>query len=253
MKNRLEFKYRVPVAYLDRLRADVLRYLEPDQFAAVRPNHEYTVRSVYLDSPDYGCYYEKLDGVRTRKKFRVRGYNEGGTESQVFLEIKRKDENFISKKRAMVPFSALHNMLSDRRSTEDMVDGLRIPSESFFYYYQLRRLEPKVLVVYDREPFECTFGSQLRITFDKGLRSKIVTDTRRLFEHEGFREQNAREFILEVKFYQVLPQWIKHVLEKYDLTRTAMSKYTSALDAHNAALLRSNRINRSLSWQTGAA
>ena len=253
MKNRLEFKYRVPVACLDRLRTDVLRYLEPDQFAAVRPKHEYTVRSVYLDSPDYGCYYEKLDGVRTRKKFRVRGYNEGGTESQVFLEIKSKDENFISKKRAMVPFSALYNTLSDRLNTDEAVHELRIQCGTFFSYYQLRRLEPKVLVVYDREPFECKFGSELRITFDKGLRSKIVTDVRLLFAQDGLREQNAREFILEVKFYQVLPQWIKHVLEKYDLTRTAVSKYTSALDAHETVLLRANRFNRSPPYHTGAA
>ncbi|MCC6395642.1 MAG: polyphosphate polymerase domain-containing protein [Bacteroidetes bacterium] len=253
MKNRLEFKYRVPVACLDRLRADVLRYLEPDPFAAARPNHEYTVRSVYLDSPDYGCYYEKLDGVRTRKKFRVRGYNEGGPGSQVFLEIKRKEENFIAKDRAMMPFSSLHEVLSDRLNTEKSVRELHTQRGPFFYYYQLRRLEPKVLVVYDREPFECKFGSQLRVTFDKDLRSKVVTDTSRLFEVEGFRRQNAREFILEVKFYQVLPQWIKHVLEKYDLTRTAVSKYTSALDAHNTALLRCNRVNRSLFYTSGTA
>lgn len=101
MKNRLEYKYLVPFSDLDRLRNNLLKYLEFDEYAAIRPNKEYTVRSIYLDSYDYKCYYEKLDGIHTRKKFRIRGYNKEKDNSRIFFEMKKKYDNFISKNRVV--------------------------------------------------------------------------------------------------------------------------------------------------------
>jgi len=58
MKNRLEYKYLVPLHCMDELRRDLLTYLEYDQYASGRPNNEYTVHSVYFDTVHYDCYYE---------------------------------------------------------------------------------------------------------------------------------------------------------------------------------------------------
>jgi SPX domain protein involved in polyphosphate accumulation len=115
---------------------------------------------------------------------------------------------------------------------------------NFYFYYHLRRLEPKVLVVYDREPFQCKFGSNLRITIDKNLRSKIVNDYDMLFDEEGLVSSFRNEFILEIKFYQVLPEWIDKVIGRYDLTRIAVSKYTSSIDAQSRSLISLNKSNR---------
>jgi SPX domain protein involved in polyphosphate accumulation len=245
MKNRLEYKYLAPVQYIDRLRNDLLRYLEYDDYAAVRPNKEYTVRSVYLDSYDYKCYYEKLDGIHTRNKFRIRGYNNQGDGSKLFFEIKRKYDNFISKDRVGIPLPDLYKAFSASHTELYLDDEEQKYFNNFYYYYQLRRLEPKVLVVYDREPFQCKFGSQLRITMDKNLRSKVVSGYEELFEEEGLVRSFKKEFIFEVKFFQVLPQWISPVLGKYDLTRIAVSKYTSSIDAQQISSISSNRLTRS--------
>ncbi|MGE5313348.1 MAG: VTC domain-containing protein [Acidobacteriota bacterium] len=244
MKNRLEYKYIVPVTSMDRLRTDLLRYLNPDSFAALRPGYEYTVRSVYLDSSDYKCFYEKLDGLHERKKFRIRGYNTCTERSQIFFEIKQKHDNFISKSRAKTSFSHLSDVLagcdaSPLFDARDMTDYGK-----FFFNYHRLRLEPKALIVYDREAYECKFGSQLRITFDKYMRSKAVSDASQMYEENGLRQIYVREFVLEVKFFQVLPQWIKTVLEKYDLTRLAASKYASSIDAQQPASVRFNRYTR---------
>jgi hypothetical protein len=249
MKNRLEYKYLVPLSYMDKLRADLLKYLEPDEYAAVRPGHEYTVRSVYLDSHDYKCYYEKLDGIHTRKKFRIRGYNRCENYPRVYFEIKRKHDNFISKSRAGTSFVAMQTVLMDSPVESYFTMDEKNDFDYFYYYYQLKRLEPKVLIVYDREPFECKFGSKLRITFDKYLRSKVVSDARQLFEENGLRTIYQREFIFEVKFFQVLPQWINQTLEKYDLTRLAVSKYTSSIVAQNSSSIRINKFNRNMDFQ----
>lgn len=246
MKNRLEYKYLVPVEQTSRLRTDLLRYLTPDEYAAARPGHEYTVRSIYMDSPDFKCYYEKLDGIQKRKKFRIRGYNTSSDNSAIFFEIKHKYENFISKTRARTSYGKLQQVLADRHNGEQCSADERQYFNTFFYHYEMKRLEPKALIVYDREAFECKFGSQLRITFDKNLRSKTSSHTSQLFEDDGLQLLYPKEFVLEVKFFQVLPMWIKTVLEKYDLTRLAVSKYTSAIDAQSSASVRSNTFNRSI-------
>lgn len=116
--------------------------------------------------------------------------------------------------------------------------------ENFYYYYQMKRLEPKILIVYEREPFECKFGSKLRITFDKNLRSKIVADYNGFFDEEGLVESYRKAFIFEIKFFQVLPQWIDRVLEKYNLTRMAISKYTSSIDIQYCSSISINKLTR---------
>lgn len=244
MKNRLEYKYLVPLNHLDKLRNNLLIYLDPDEYAAIRPNKEYTVRSIYLDSFDYRCYYEKMDGVHTRKKFRIRGYNKEEDKAPVFFEIKRKYDNFISKDRAGIYFQNLPAAFIERRAELCAESEEKQSFNNFFHYYQLRHLEPKVLVVYEREPLECKFGSKLRITLDKNLRSKVVSDYNKLFDEEGLVECFHKEFILEVKFFQVLPQWISGVLEKYDLTRMAVSKYISSIDAQSSSLVLLNKLTR---------
>lgn len=241
VKNRLEYKYLVPLSYLDKLRKNLLIYLAPDEYAALRPDNEYTVRSVYLDSFDYRCYYEKIDGLHTRKKFRIRGYNKEGDHSPVFFEIKRKHDNFISKDRAGVAHRDLEIALTDYRLNL-CPDDERSSLNNFYHYYRLRHLEPKVLVVYEREPFECKFGSKLRITIDKQLRSKVVAGYGGLFDDSGLVECFRHSFILEVKFFQVLPQWIGRVLEKFDLTRMAVSKYTSSIDAQHCSSIIFNKF-----------
>jgi hypothetical protein len=251
--NRLEYKYLVPFASMDRLRADLLTYLAPDEYAAVRPGFEYTVRSIYLDSYDYKCYFEKLDGIHTRKKFRIRGYNTFEDHSRIFFEIKRKHDNFISKNRAGTSFAALQTVLTDSQIHSHFSDEEKTYFDYFYYYYQLRQLEPKVLVVYDREAFECKFGSKLRITFDKNLRTKVVSDLYQLFEDDGLKAVYRREFVFEIKFFQVLPQWINTVLAKYDLTRIAVSKYTSSIDVQSSSSIKMNKFNRALEYRRSFA
>ena len=244
MKNRLEYKYLVPLSSMDRLRVDLLKYLDHDGYAIKRPDKEYTVRSIYLDTHSYECYYEKMDGIHTRRKYRIRGYNTPEENNQIFFEIKRKYDNFISKSRAGFYFQDLHEILRNNQNIPSLVDREVDDYEYFYYHYQLRHLEPKVLVVYDREPFECKFGSQLRITFDKNLRSKSVDTYIQLFDDDKLLDVYRTNFVFEVKFFQVLPQWISRVLSKYDLTRLAVSKYTSSIERQGPSTLRKNSLVR---------
>lgn len=237
MRARYEYKYLVPNHLIDLLRKDILKYMKLDEFAQKYKNGQYTVRSIYYDTKNFDCYKEKLDGVKIRNKFRIRGYNEPTEKSVTFLEIKHKDTNCISKSRAPLYFNNLSRLLNARRVDDYILsfsgNGVeKKDARKFLYYYYGKKLHPAVLIIYDREAFQGIFDSSLRITFDKNLRSAIYPSLNQLYDDSKVKVVMKNNFILEVKFFGTLPRWIKSVISKYDLQKKALSKYTMSLEAH---------------------
>ncbi len=109
--SRLECKYLFPFEKKNELVNDLKPYLVHDSYSESRELKQYTVRSIYLDTHSLTSYYEKLAGLKVRNKFRIRGYNNFSKDSAVFTEIKRKENNFISKDRALLLYSELYNFL----------------------------------------------------------------------------------------------------------------------------------------------
>lgn len=238
MSSRYEYKYLVPNELIDNIRNDIVLFMELDSFAKKHSNGQYTVRSIYFDSPEFECYKEKRDGVKIRNKYRIRGYDNQSDKSITFLEIKHKDTNCISKSRAPLYFATLAKSLYSRRIDHYVLsfsgNGVeKKDAHKFLYYYYLKKLHPAILVIYDREAFLGKFDSSLRVTFDKNLRSVIYPSLKQLYSEEGAKKTVKNHFILEIKFFGNLPAWIKALVTKYSLDRRALSKYTMSLETHD--------------------
>lgn len=232
---RLEYKYLVPSVLLDTIRTEITPFVDVDAFAEPLGQRGYTVRSVYYDTRRMMCYHEKIEGLSTRKKFRIRGYDLPIEDTLVFLEIKRKRINYIAKSRAALRWEKVHAVLESHhpeRLLRSMHGNCLGNAESFLYYYHLLCLKPTVLVVYDREAFQGHFDNSLRITFDKNLRSAPFPALDALFSRALLPIALREHFILEVKFYGGLPLWLRSLTERYQLPRMALSKYTICLDSH---------------------
>ncbi|MGD9899482.1 MAG: VTC domain-containing protein [Calditrichaceae bacterium] len=247
MASRYEYKYLVPNTLVDKLRTELSPYMELDNFAKKQSDGQYTVRSIYYDSPQFTCYKEKIDGVQIRNKFRIRGYDECSEESLIFLEIKHKNTNCISKSRAPLYYANITPALVSRR-IDDVVLSFsgngaeKKDARKFLYYYYVKNLRPAVLVIYDREAFQGKMDPSLRLTFDKNLRSVIYPDLKHLYEEDNVKSALINHFILEVKFFGSLPNWIISLISKYGLNRRALSKYTMSLETH--AEFKNQRFSR---------
>lgn len=233
---RLEYKYYIPLESLDSLRKDILPFLEHDYFSKIMPKNEYTVRSIYLDSPRLTTYYEKEAGVMMRNKYRIRGYNQPSDKSLIFAEIKRKNRDFISKDRVPLLYRNLEEFLCTKNFS--LIYGCdydkiqkELSANTFFYYYNLLNLRPAVVITYEREAYECKFGSGLRITFDKNIRALNTNSFSNLFDDGTTMESFRNYFVLEIKYHKVVPGWLPVVMKKYDLFREAISKYAMSIDA----------------------
>lgn len=228
--SRSELKYLVPDEHLPELRRQIEPFVEMDPHGRGREFEGYTVRSIYLDTPRLGSYHEKKAGIRVRRKLRIRGYNRFEPGDWVFLEIKRKTQNRISKNRAPLRFESLTDVfgsgdvdkyvLTNRHYPRSREDGRR-----FFYHVYRYGLIPTASTVYEREAFFGRFDPTLRITLDRGLRGRAFPTLDRLFEDEYLRTVRPGHTIVEVKYDTSFPNWLRPVLGRFDLRLQALSKY----------------------------
>ena len=217
--NRYEIKYVVDRAAAKRFEADLAPYMHRDPHLD-DANPAYRVNSVYFDSADLRCFWEKVDGLRFRRKVRIRSYGKQ-TPEKAFLEIKQKIGMTTQKRRSPYPMSDLLDRLV-HRSGGSLEGEVGEEVELLFYEHGF---EPKVLVAYDRTAFMGTTDASLRVTFDRNCRYR----QKRLFELDSMR--NAEYFlhpslrIMEVKFDNLIPRWLVSLIRKFALSPIRISKY----------------------------
>jgi len=237
---RYELKYLVPNEKLTELREALMPLLDYDKFAGSRPQKEYTIRSVYYDSIKMEAYHEKDDGLKIRKKLRIRTYNELTDESIAFLEIKRKNEQFISKNRALFRFSDLDELLETgdienyilKKDPESIGDASR-----FLFHMNRSFMRPLICIIYEREAFMSKFDSNIRITFDKNVRTSSFRTFVDLFDESRVKEVIRGKFVLELKFSKTFSPALQRIISRFNLTRMAVSKYVIGIEADPAFYL----------------
>ncbi|MFC1485665.1 VTC domain-containing protein [Candidatus Latescibacterota bacterium] len=234
---KYEYKYLVPNEKLDILRSSIRPFVFDDKYMDLTNGEGYTVRTIYFDTPGYEYFHEKIDGLKIRKKVRIRGYNRYDPESIVYFEIKRKNEKKVSKNRSPVRFSDLGGIFSNgdyrqyvlgenggQRECEDM--------RRFLYYVHRDCLQPTLLVVYEREAYLGKYDRSVRLTLDRNLRALFHPTLGGLYGEDHVCHPTPDHFVLEVKFYHTFPSWLKKNIYMLELQRGAFSKYANCLKKH---------------------
>ena len=73
-RERLEFKYRLSLSEYHSVRALLAGVTHADRFSRCGQGGRYVVRSLYLDSPDFRAYREKIEGEITRERHGNEGF-----------------------------------------------------------------------------------------------------------------------------------------------------------------------------------
>ena len=100
--SRFEFKYVLNEKLKKKIEEQIQQFMKYDGFAHSEYNNSYFVRSLYFDSPSSFNFYEKIDGVKKRKKFRLRTYGKKIDESPLFMEQKGRNVNRVFKHRTLI-------------------------------------------------------------------------------------------------------------------------------------------------------
>lgn len=179
----------------------------------------YHIRSVYFDDPQNRYYYENENGTDPREKFRIRIYN--GSDSRITLECKQKSRTMTHKESCRLTkeqyYAIVNGDVLDRCGDNPLLNR-------FETLRRTTKLEPKVIVAYDRTPFVYGPGN-VRITFDRNIGS--TTDISRFFDPNIPLRPilPTGKHILEVKYDEFLPNFLYASMSLGCLRQTAFSKY----------------------------
>jgi SPX domain protein involved in polyphosphate accumulation len=238
---RFERKYRVSYKDLPALRQRILPFVQADVHAHEVSGHpEYTVRSIYYDTFKLEAIHDKVEGVESRRKLRIRAYDSPGAESQVFLEIKRKIGEKIAKHRAPFRWQDLPTVLETgefepyvlKQNPVALADASR-----FLYHFYRYNMQPVDRITYEREAYQGVFDRGVRVTFDKNIRSKVHPKLSDLFGEEEVDFPWKEHFVLEIKYFTApMPSWLRAIVDEFKLEQEALSKYVEGYYVHQSPL-----------------
>lgn len=232
---RLECKYVLPAAQRHVVEATLQPFLQSDAHAR---GGVYGVRSLYFDDPAWSAFHAKMDGLRTRSKFRLRTYAPRADDpAPWFLEQKGRQDGVVWKHRTPIVRTFDPTLRGDRLVAAVLASAAPSPVLDRFASAVLRqRLAPVVLVDYRRRPYTSPFAPDFRVTFDDEL---LAAATDRLFGPALAPHRLLSGCsVLEIKFAHAVPAWFHAVVQDRELQRRSLSKVCSAILALGLAQAR---------------
>ena len=228
--NRFELKYLVTLRQAELFKAALQTYLISDEHG--NGDGRYPLTSLYYDSPDYRCYWEKVDGVKFRRKLRIRVYGDDQTltdDTPVFVEIKQRVSRVTQKRRAVLPYAAALQLCNARQVPDHTAEDQAVVSEiqAFLWQYNLR---PASIVRYERQAFIGTeYDLGLRVTFDTNVSCQF--NPLRLHEPPaGMPMLSPDRVVMEIKANERVPYWLTELVAAHNLNMVRMSKYCCSID-----------------------
>jgi SPX domain protein involved in polyphosphate accumulation len=225
-RSRYELKYLIDEPCARQVRDFVRSHLRRDPHARAAMRYSYPIYSLYLDDPGMGMFRAVLQGQKNRFKLRVRYYDHNGG-SPLFCEIKRRVNEVILKRRAIIRRQALPGLLArccprpDDLSDPADIESLDVLRE-FFNLRNALHAEPRIIICYEREAWVSPEDENVRITFDRNAAAAHYAHS---LEPQKWQDAKLPSVILELKFDDRFPLWMRELVQSFNLYRTTMGKY----------------------------
>ena len=215
---RVEIKYLLPLAQAEALEAGLRqRGFTRSDYGSPR------VQSLYYDTENYDLIRASLERPGYKEKLRLRAYGEGGGITRSFLEIKKKFNGVVYKRRTEMPLAEAAEGLRRGRLPETAGQVGREVE------WMLRRygLRPAAAIAYDRDAWLRPEEPEVRITFDRNLTFRDW-DLDLNSRDPGVRLIRPDQRLMEIKTGGVYPLWLTRLLQETGAVRTHFSKYGEA-------------------------
>ncbi|MBQ7363911.1 MAG: polyphosphate polymerase domain-containing protein [Clostridia bacterium] len=213
---RYELKYLLSAESAELLKQELLFSLSPDKYG---PS---TVRNVYYDTGDFRLIRRSIEKPIYKEKLRVRSYSKSG--SSVFVELKRKYDGVVYKRRIALPENCAEDWLSGRA---EIAESSQISREIQYFINYYPDLSPKVFLSYEREAYFLRGNDDFRVTFDKNILARtdglsVSGDIR------GERLLGEGSTLMEIKCGGGIPLFITEMLSRHRIYKSSFSKYGTA-------------------------
>ena len=230
MKNQMvfqrrEIKYLITKEQKAWLLSQMAAYITDDTYG------RNTICNLYYDTPSYLLIRRSLEGTAFKEKLRLRSYGAAKSGSETFIELKRKCQSLVYKRRMGLPEAEAMAYLAGKRTGTNT----QISQEIDYFLGHYQSLHPTVFLSYDREAFYGIDTPDFRITFDENIlwRNQALSLCDGIY---GAPILASNQVLMELKIPDAIPLWFSALLAEKRIYKTSFSKYGMAYQAMQTKL-----------------
>lgn len=210
---RYEKKYLLTKGQFMNLYDDIKKHIAPDKFSTS------TICNLYYDTDSSLLIRSSIEKPNYKEKLRIRSYNTPTIDDKVYVEIKKKYDGIVYKRREDFTLKeALQFMNHEKHPTTQIQDEL------CWFMNAYENLVPSMYISYKRYSYKSNDDANLRITIDTDILYR--TDKLDLsLGSFGNRVLEQDKCILEIKTTTAMPLWLCEALNRYNIYPASFSKY----------------------------
>ena len=216
---RYELKYMVTDAQKAKILKAMAPYMEADRYGRS------TVRNIYFDTDDFILARHSIAKPDFKEKLRIRSYSKAEAGSTVFVELKRKYDHVVYKRRVGVTENEAVDWICRGKPAAAHEDQVSREIDYFLSLYD--GIRPALYLSYDREAYRMRDGSDFRVTFDSNI---LCREHDLSLESDPYGTAILEDgmSLMELKCSGGIPMWLTRVLSEEHIYKTSFSKYGNA-------------------------
>lgn len=214
---RIEKKYLLSEPQYEALFQRIGSNLTPDAYGRS------TVLSLYLDTPDYRIIRNSIEAADYKEKLRLRSYGTASLNATVFLELKKKFDGVVYKRRVSMTLAQAERYLRTGAKPFES----QILSEIDWAMHLYGGPKPRMMIACEREAWFDEAHPDLRLTFDRNIRCR-ESELSLSRSSAGIPLLPEDTVLLEIKTAGAMPLWLSEALDADKILPGSFSKFGAA-------------------------
>lgn len=220
--NRIEKKYLLSEDMYGKFYEEMKPYMELDKYC--NDGKCYSIYNLYYDTETDELIRRSIEKPVYKEKLRLRSYRIPQADDRIFLEIKKKYQGVVNKRRTKLTLKQAYDFVNNGIIP---VEGNYINAQvvrELDYFIKLYKPQPKVFLAYDRVALFGRDDNNLRITFDRNIRTRRDNPE---IDKGDYGEQllPQKKILMEIKTATSFPLWLTELLNRYEIRNVSFSKY----------------------------
>lgn len=214
---RYELKY-----ILDKMQYDIIQNVMKGHMT-IDEYGKSIIYNIYFDTPDNLLARRSIEKPVYKEKLRLRSYGVAKKDSITYIELKKKYESVVYKRRVATTYESAINYLINGERPEDT----QILRETDYFLKLYEGIKPAQVISYERCAYYDNSGTDFRVTFDTNILARDY-DLSLIKEPYGEPVLDEEKILMEIKTGMAIPLWMCEVLSKNRIYKTTFSKYGTA-------------------------
>lgn len=215
---RYEFKYLISMEQKQAVLEVIKDFMSIDKYG------RNLICNIYYDTPSKYLIRESLEHPHYKEKIRVRSYGVADENSKVYIELKKKYDSVVYKRRVSAGRQEAQDFFSEKIPLQK--NG-QVAKELEYARSFYKELAPSVYLSYEREAYYSDKYEELRVTFDENIIWRDY-DLNLTVPPSGERIIPEDMSLMEIKIPGTMPLELARVLSENKINKTSFSKYGKA-------------------------